>query len=49
VDLTEIERISELTALTVLSEIGPEVSRFATVKQFCSWPGLCPNWKKTGG
>ncbi|HEY6546825.1 MAG TPA: IS110 family transposase [Vicinamibacteria bacterium] len=48
-DLTEIEGISELTALTVISEIGPGVSRFATEKKFCSWLGLCPNWKKTGG
>jgi transposase len=48
-DLTQIEGISELTALTVISEIGPGVSPFATVKKFCSWLGLCPNWKKTGG
>jgi transposase len=48
-DLTEIEGVSELTALTVISEIGPGVSQFATVKQFCSWLGLCPNWQKTGG
>lgn len=48
-DLTEIEGISELTALTLISEIGPEVSKFPTVKKFCSWLGLCPNWKKTGG
>jgi transposase len=48
-DLTEIEGISEVTALTIISEIGPEVSKFATVKKFCSWLGLCPNWKKTGG
>jgi transposase len=48
-DLTEIEGVSELTALTVISEIGPGVSRFATVQKFCSWLGLCPNWKKTGG
>jgi len=48
-DLTEIEGISELTALTVISEIGPGVSQFATVKQFCSWLGLCPNWQKSGG
>ena len=38
-----------MTALTVISEIGPGVSRFATVKKFCSWLGLCPNWQKTGG
>jgi hypothetical protein len=48
-DLTEIEGISDLTALTIISEIGPGVSPFATVKKFCSWLGLCPNWKKTGG
>jgi transposase len=48
-DLTEIEGISDLTALTLISEIGPGVSRFASVKKFCSWLGLCPNWKKTGG
>jgi hypothetical protein len=48
-DLTEIEGASELTALTAVSEIGPGVSQFATVKKFCGWLGLCPNWKKTGG
>src|SRR5262249_25564461 len=48
-DLTEIEGVSDLTALTLISEIGPGVSKFPTVKQFCSWLGLCPNWKKTGG
>lgn len=48
-DLTEIEGVSELTALTVVSEIGPGVSRFPTGKKFCSWLGLCPNWRKTGG
>jgi transposase len=48
-DLTEIEGVSDLTALTLISEIGPGVSQFASVKKFCSWLGLCPNWKKTGG
>jgi transposase len=48
-DLTEIDGIGELTALTLISEIGPEVSSFATVKHFCSWLGLCPQLKKSGG
>ena len=48
-DLTEIEGISDLTALTLISAIGPGVSQFATVKKFCSWLGLCPHWKKSGG
>jgi hypothetical protein len=33
----------------VKGRIGPGVSQFVTVKKFCSWLGLCPNWKKTGG
>src|SRR5262249_49099319 len=49
IDLTEVEGIEEMTALTLISEIGPEVSKFATVKHFCSWLGLCPQLKKTGG
>jgi transposase len=49
IDLTEIEGIAEMTALTIISEIGPEVSKFDTVKHFCSWLGLCPQLKKTGG
>jgi transposase len=42
VDLTVIEGISESTALVVLSEIGTDVSRFPTEKNFVSWLGLCP-------
>ena len=33
----------------MISELGPDVSRFATVKKFCSWLGLCPQWQKSGG
>jgi transposase len=36
-------------ALKILSEIGPDMSRFASVKQFCSWLGLCPGTKISGG
>jgi transposase len=49
IDLTELEGIGPMTALTIISEIGPEVSKFATVKHFCSWLGLCPQLKKSGG
>jgi transposase len=48
-DLTAIEGISTTTALVVLSEIGLDVSRFATVKQFVSWLGLCPQHRGSGG
>jgi transposase len=49
VDLTEIEGVDAVTALIVVSEIGTDMTRFATVKHFCSWLGLCPQHKKTGG
>ena len=49
VDLTVIEGISELTALTVLSEIGTDMSRFPKEKNFVSWLGLCPNHRGSGG
>lgn len=49
VDLTRINGISVTTALAVLSEIGPDLSRFPTVKHFTSWLGLCPGTAITGG
>jgi transposase len=49
VDLTAIEGIDELHALTLVSELGTDFSKWPTVKQFSSWLGLCPNWHKTGG
>ena len=48
-DLTEIEGVDEVTALTIISEIGIDLGKFETVKQFCSWLGLCPQFRKTGG
>ena len=49
VDLTAIEGIDALHALTLVSELGTDFTKWPTVKQFTSWLGLCPNWKKTGG
>lgn len=49
VDLTMIEGIGEMHALVIISEIGTDLSAWPTVQHFCSWLGLCPNWKKTGG
>lgn len=48
-DLTAIEGIDELHALTLISELGTDFSKWPTVKHFTSWLGLCPHWKKTGG
>jgi transposase len=49
VDLTAIEGIGDVTALTIISEIGTDMSPWPTVKHFASWLGLCPQHKKTGG
>ena len=49
VDLTAIEGIDEMHALTLLSELGCDFTKWPSVKQFTSWLGLCPCWKKTGG
>ena len=35
--------------MKILSELGPDLSRFATVKHFCSWVGLCPGTNISGG
>lgn len=49
VDLTEIDGISELTALNILSEIGSDFSKWPTVKHFLAWLNVVPNNKKSGG
>lgn len=49
VDLTRIDGIDVTTAMTVISEIGLDMSRFKTVKHFTSWLGLCPGTKISGG
>lgn len=49
VDLTRIDGIDVTTALAVISEVGADMSRFASAKAFASWLGLCPGTKITGG
>jgi transposase len=49
VDLTVIEGISETTALVILSEIGTDLSRFPSAKNFVSWLGLCPQHRGSAG
>jgi transposase len=49
VDLTAIESIGPTVALTVLTEVGPDVSAFVTEKHFSSWLGLCPHNRISGG
>jgi transposase len=49
VDLTVIEGIDQGTALTVLSEIGRDMSKWPSAKHFVSWLGLCPQHQASAG
>ena len=49
VDLTRIEGIHVLTALTLITEAGTDMTRWPSVKHFTSWLGLCPGISKSGG
>ena len=49
VDLTEIPGIESSTALKIISEIGLDLTRWKSSKQFASWLGLCPGNKVSGG
>jgi transposase len=49
VDVTEIVGISELSALTIFSEVGADMSKWKTEHHFTSWLGLTPNTKISGG
>jgi len=49
VDLTAIEGIGIQTGLILLTEVGPDLSRFKSEKHFCSWLGLCPDNRISGG
>jgi transposase len=49
VDLTRIPGLNVTTVMKILSELGPDLSRFASVKHFCSWLSLCPGTKISGG
>lgn len=49
VDLTHIPGVNALTAQTILSEIGLDMSRWQTGKHFSSWLSVCPYNDITGG
>ena len=49
VDFTRIDGLGVLTVQTILLEVGLDSSRFPTVRHFCSWLGLCPGSRVSGG
>jgi len=49
VDLTEIPGIQAPTAQVLLTEVGPDLSKFPSGSAFANWVTLCPNNVITGG
>ena len=49
VDLTAIPTIGGTTALVIASEIGPDFSAFPSAQHFCSWLGVAPGTRISGG
>ena len=49
IDLTRIDGVDAYTALKVVSEIGTDMTKWASAKHFASWLGLSPNNRITGG
>ena len=48
VDLTQIDSIDIMTAMTILSEAGWDMSKWKTEDHFVSWLRLCPDNKISG-
>ena len=49
VDLVAVMGLSASSVQTIISEIGTDMERFATVKHFCAWLGLAPRNDISGG
>jgi transposase len=47
--LETIPGVGPRTAETVLAEVGADVRRFPTAKQFASWAGMCPGNDESAG
>ncbi len=48
VDLTKVAGLEVRTVQTIISEVGVDLSRCNTEKQFASWLGLCPDNRISG-
>jgi len=47
--LTTIPGVSDLVALTIIAEIGTDMSKFPTADHLVSWAGLCPRNDESAG
>ena len=49
VDLTQVPSLQSASIHSLFAELGRDLSAFPTVKHFCSWLGLCPDNRVSGG
>jgi transposase len=49
VDLVAVSGISQSLAQVIIAEVSTDMSKFPTVKHFCSWLGLAPHNDISGG
>lgn len=49
IDVTKVVGINEVSALTIMSEIGTDMTKWKNHHHFTSWLGLAPNTKISGG
>lgn len=49
VDLMKVCGLNLLSVLMLIGEIGVDMSRWRSARAFCSWLGLCPGAKISGG
>jgi transposase len=47
--LQTIPGVKEMTAASILAEIGPDMSQFETAKHLCSWAGISPGNNQSAG
>jgi transposase len=47
--LQTIPGVGQLSAATILAEIGPDLDAFPTAEQMASWAGLCPGNRESAG
>jgi transposase len=47
--LQTIPGIKEMTAATILAEVGADMSAFPSAKHLCNWAGICPGNNRSAG
>ena len=47
VDVTEVAGISEISALSIMSEVGTDMSKWPTQHHFAAWLNVAPNTKRS--